>query len=59
VDLLNGEIRKFQLRPDIKDAWAKQGAIAVSLTPQQFGAYITADIAKWKQVIETANIKAQ
>jgi tripartite-type tricarboxylate transporter receptor subunit TctC len=59
VDLLNGEIRKFQVRPDIKDAWAKQGALAVSLTPQQFGAYITADIAKWKQVIETANIKAQ
>ncbi len=59
VDLLNAEIRRFQSRPDIKDAWAKQGAIAVSLTPQQFGAYITSDIAKWKQVIESANIKAQ
>ncbi len=59
VELLNAEIRRFQARPDIKDAWARQGAVAVSLTPQQFGAYITADIAKWKQVIESANIKAQ
>jgi tripartite-type tricarboxylate transporter receptor subunit TctC len=59
VELLNAEVRKFQARPDIKEAWAKQGAVALSLSPQQFGAYITSDIAKWKQVIETANIKAQ
>jgi tripartite-type tricarboxylate transporter receptor subunit TctC len=59
VDQLNAEVRKFQERPEIKDAWAKQGALAISLDPAQFGAYLKADIAKWKQVIETAGIKAQ
>jgi tripartite-type tricarboxylate transporter receptor subunit TctC len=59
VDQLNAEVRKFQERPDIKEAWAKQGALAISLTPREFGEYLKADIAKWKQVIETANIKAQ
>jgi tripartite-type tricarboxylate transporter receptor subunit TctC len=52
-------VRKFQERAEIKDAWAKQGAIAINLDPQQFGEYIKADVAKWKQVIETAKIKAQ
>ncbi len=59
VDLLNAEVRKFQARPEIKDAWAKQGAVALSMTPAEFSDYLTRDVAKWKTVIETANIKAQ
>jgi tripartite-type tricarboxylate transporter receptor subunit TctC len=59
VDLINAEVRKFQQRPDIKEAWAKQGAVALSMTPAQFGEYLVADTAKWKAVIESANIKAQ
>ena len=59
VDLLNGEVRKFQARPEIKEAWGKQGAVALSMTPVEFGAFLAADIAKWKTVIETANIRAQ
>jgi tripartite-type tricarboxylate transporter receptor subunit TctC len=59
VDRLNAEVRKFQEKPEIKEAWAKQGAVALSMDPAQFDAYLTADIAKWKRVIEQANIKAQ
>jgi tripartite-type tricarboxylate transporter receptor subunit TctC len=59
IDRINAEVRKFQERPEIRDAWARQGALAISLDPKQFGDYLTADIAKWKQVIETAGIKAQ
>jgi tripartite-type tricarboxylate transporter receptor subunit TctC len=59
VDRLNAEVRKFQDKPEIKEAWAKQGAVALPMDPAQFGAYLTADIAKWKRVIEQANIKAQ
>ncbi|MGL4635386.1 MAG: Bug family tripartite tricarboxylate transporter substrate binding protein [Beijerinckiaceae bacterium] len=59
IDQLNAEVRKFQERPEIRDAWAKQGALAISLNPQQFGEYIKTDVAKWKKVIESANIKAQ
>jgi tripartite-type tricarboxylate transporter receptor subunit TctC len=59
VDLINAEVRKFQAKPELKEAWNKQGAVALSMTPAEFGNYLTADIAKWKKVIETANIKAQ
>jgi tripartite-type tricarboxylate transporter receptor subunit TctC len=59
VDQINAEVRKFQEKPELKAAWTKQGAVALSMTPKQFGDYLQADIAKWKTVIETANIKAQ
>ena len=59
VDQVNAEVQKFQARPDIKQMWDKQGAVALSMNAQVFGDYIKADIAKWKQVIETANIKPQ
>jgi tripartite-type tricarboxylate transporter receptor subunit TctC len=59
VDQINAEVRKFQAKPELKEAWDKQGAVALSMTPVEFGNYLTADIAKWKKVIETANIKAQ
>jgi tripartite-type tricarboxylate transporter receptor subunit TctC len=59
VDQLNTEIRKFQEKPELKVAWAKQGAVALSMTPKEFGEYLNNDIAKWQKVIETANIKAQ
>ncbi|MGL4239824.1 MAG: Bug family tripartite tricarboxylate transporter substrate binding protein [Beijerinckiaceae bacterium] len=58
VDAVNAEVRKFQAKPEIKAAWDKQGAVAISQTPTEFDAYLRADIAKWKKVIETANIKA-
>jgi tripartite-type tricarboxylate transporter receptor subunit TctC len=59
VELLNSEIRKFQAKPEIREAWTKQGAVTLSMNPREFGAFLAADIAKWKQVIELANIKAQ
>jgi tripartite-type tricarboxylate transporter receptor subunit TctC len=58
VEAVNTEVRKFQMKPEIKAAWDKQGALAISQSPQEFDGYLRADIAKWKKVIETANIKA-
>lgn len=57
VDLLNAEIRKAQARPEVREAYAKQGTVAMDMSPAQFGDFIKADIAKWAKVIETGNIK--
>jgi tripartite-type tricarboxylate transporter receptor subunit TctC len=59
VDQLNAEIAKIQARPEIKDAWAKQGAVPVVMKPAEFGAYIQDDIAKWAKVIATAKIVSE
>ena len=59
VNKLNAEVVKFQKRADIKAAWDKQGAAAMMMSPADFGKFLVGDIAKWKGVIEAANIKAQ
>jgi tripartite-type tricarboxylate transporter receptor subunit TctC len=56
VDLLNAEIAKVVALPEVKNAWAKQGATGMKITPAEFKAYLEADIVKWAKVIETAKI---
>lgn len=57
IDLLNSEVRKVQAQPEMKELYAKQGTVALEMSPDEFGEYIKADIAKWAKVIETARIK--
>ena len=57
VDKLNAEINKVLDTADMKEAWAKQGAVPIVMTPAEFDAYLRADIEKWAKVIQTAGIK--
>jgi tripartite-type tricarboxylate transporter receptor subunit TctC len=59
VEKLNSEIQKILNRSDIKEEWAKQGAVPMIMTPDEFDRYLRADIEKWAKVIKTANIKVQ
>ena len=58
VDRLNAEIGRIIARPAIREAWARQGAAPMTMTPAQFTAYMKGDIDKWAKVIEQAGIKA-
>ena len=57
VDTLNAAISKIASQPDVKQAWSKQGAVPMVMTPVQFEKYLNDDVAKWTQVIQTAGIK--
>jgi tripartite-type tricarboxylate transporter receptor subunit TctC len=57
IDRLNAEITKVTSRADVREAWSKRGATAMSMTPEQFGQYMRGDIAKWAKVIASAGIK--
>ena len=59
VDTLNSEINKVLNKAEVKDAWAKQGAVPMSMSPSEFTTYMQGDIEKWAKVIQTAGIKAQ
>lgn len=59
VDQLNTEIGKIITRPDIKDAWAKQGAEPMTMTPAAFGTFLQGDIEKWAKVVELSGAKVQ
>jgi tripartite-type tricarboxylate transporter receptor subunit TctC len=59
IDKLNGEINKVLKRPETREAWSKQGAEPLVMTPAEFDRYLRGDIEKWAKVIHTAGIKVQ
>jgi tripartite-type tricarboxylate transporter receptor subunit TctC len=58
VERLNSEITKTVAKPSIRDAWAKQGAVPMTMTSAEFDAFLKKDIEKWAKVIQQAGIKA-
>jgi tripartite-type tricarboxylate transporter receptor subunit TctC len=58
VDKLNAEINKVINKPEVKSAWAKQGAFPLAMTPEEFDVHLRKDIEKWANVVKTADIKA-
>jgi tripartite-type tricarboxylate transporter receptor subunit TctC len=59
VDKLNAEIVKVLQRPEVKEAWAKQGAEPLIMTPAEFTAYLEKDITKWAEVVKISGAKVQ
>jgi tripartite-type tricarboxylate transporter receptor subunit TctC len=59
VTLLNTEINKILARPDVKEAWEKQGAAPMIMKPEEFGVYVQSEIDKWAKVIKANNIKPE
>lgn len=58
VNRLNEAISKIVSQPDVQQAWAKQGATAMVMNPQEFDKYVRGDVQKWAKVIKTAHIQA-
>jgi tripartite-type tricarboxylate transporter receptor subunit TctC len=56
---LNREINAGLNDPGIKARLAELMVTPLVLTPTEFGAYMTAETAKWAKVIKLANIKAE
>ena len=59
VDLLNSEINKVLVRPDVRAAWEKQGAVPMTMKPNEFGVYIQTEIEKWAKLINANAIKPE
>jgi tripartite-type tricarboxylate transporter receptor subunit TctC len=57
VSRLNAEITKVVNNADVREAWAKQGAVPMSMTPDEFGAYLRQDIEKWARVVKVSGAK--
>ena len=56
VKQLNAEIVGVLKQPEVRDRIAKDGAEPVGSTPEEFGAYMRSEIAKWGKVIRAAKI---
>ncbi len=57
ADKLNQAITTILSRPEIKEAWEKQGATPMVMTQREFADYMAAQVAKWAKVIEANHIK--
>lgn len=57
VDSLNSEIQKIANLPDVKEAWAKQGAVPMRMTPAEFAKFMEQDIQKWAKVVKFSGAK--
>jgi tripartite-type tricarboxylate transporter receptor subunit TctC len=57
VDRLNAEITKATNAPEMRDTWAKQGAAAMSMSPDEFGRFMREDIDKWARIVRISGAK--
>ena len=54
---LNAEVVKIVSRADVRDEWAKQGAVAMVMSPDEFTRYMNDDIAKWERIVKISGAK--
>jgi len=56
---VNSEVVRILHLPDVKKVFEIEAADVVGSTPEQFGAIVRAEIAKWTKVAKAAGIKAE
>jgi tripartite-type tricarboxylate transporter receptor subunit TctC len=59
VDKLNAGVNAAIKRPDIVKLWTGQGAVPMSMTPEEFDKYLRGDIVKWADVVKKIADKPQ
>ena len=57
IDRLHREIAKAFAKPEVKERFAALGFQPVANTPEDYGAYIRAEIPRWGKVVRAASIR--
>jgi tripartite-type tricarboxylate transporter receptor subunit TctC len=57
LEKLNAEINKVVNAPEMKEAWARQGAVPMAMTLEQFDKFLREDIVKWAKVVKLSGAK--
>jgi len=55
---LNQEIISIMGLPEVRDSLIKQGLVSTTGKPEEFAALIRSDLARWKKIVDDANITA-
>jgi tripartite-type tricarboxylate transporter receptor subunit TctC len=57
VERLNAEITKATNAPEMREAWSKQGATAMSMSPEEFARFMREDIEKWARIVKVSGAR--
>jgi tripartite-type tricarboxylate transporter receptor subunit TctC len=57
LEKLNAEVNKVLNSADVKENWAKQGAVPMGMTIEQFDKFMREDIAKWAKIVKLSGAK--
>jgi tripartite-type tricarboxylate transporter receptor subunit TctC len=57
VRRLNAEVAKIVSKPAVRSDWAKQGATAMMMNPDEFARYVNDDIVKWERIVKISGAK--
>jgi tripartite-type tricarboxylate transporter receptor subunit TctC len=57
LEKLNAEVNKIINAPDVKETWAKQGAVPMGMPVDEFGKFLREDIAKWAKLVKATGMK--
>ena len=57
VDKLSQEVIKVINAPDVKENWAKQGAVPMGMSPDEFGKFLHQDVQKWAKLVKDTGMK--
>ena len=52
VERINAAVSAAVKRPDIVQLWYGQGALPMSMSPEEFDRFLRADIVKWAEVVK-------
>src|SRR3977135_3352497 len=59
VERLYRDVQAVLTSPELKAAFDREGAAAVTMSAAEFSTYIENEIVKWGRVVKEGNIKAQ
>ena len=59
VERLNQEVRRALTLPDVQQRLVEGGNVATPSTPDEMRQKVANEMARWRQVIETAGIKVE
>lgn len=57
IGKLNAELEKVVQLPEVKELLAQQGGTPVIQTPQQLGATLKSEVAKWAKVVKASGVR--
>lgn len=59
VKRIHGDVTAILAAPDVRQTLSAEGADVIGDTPEQFSAFLKADIARWAKVVAAAGVRAE